>query len=99
EARVLTRAIWNESVFDWVQGTLAFWIFDRFASSLRHIFPVFALVIHRRCASAGSASAGLAIILSFQSDAIAFVHGWLRRNRTRRSGRSKKGGRGSGGGG
>src|SRR5437773_4746924 len=72
------------------QTAVAFRGDDGLASAFGDIFPAIALVIHLRCAGAGSAGAGRTIIMSFQSDAIAFVHGWLRRDRTRRSGRSKK---------
>jgi hypothetical protein len=72
------------------QTAVAFRGGDVLASTLGDIFPAIALVIHLRCASAGSAGAGRAIIMPFHRDAIAFVHGRLRRDRTRRSGRSKQ---------
>src|SRR5208283_1266785 len=72
------------------QTAVAFRGDDGLASPFGDMFPAIALVILLRCASAGSASAGCAIIMPFQSDAIAFVHGWLRWDRTRRSGRGKK---------
>jgi hypothetical protein len=69
---------------------VAFGCDDGIASAFGDIFSFIALVIHLRRAGAGGASAGRAIILPFQRDAIAFVHGRLRWDRTRRGGRSKE---------
>ena len=54
------------------------------------IFPAIGLVNYLRRARAGGAGTGRAIIMPFQRNAIAFVLGWLIRDRSRRGGRSKE---------
>src|SRR5258708_25736347 len=52
---------------------------DGRAGAVRHILPGVALVIGTRGAGAGGAGAGRAVIVALQRDAVAFVHGGLRR--------------------
>src|SRR5262249_143704 len=74
----------------------ALWGLDRFARSLRNIFPGIALVVGRRRARTCGPRAGGAVILAFQCDAETLVHGRLRRLRRGGGRRGEEGERGPG---
>src|SRR6266478_4362694 len=94
-----TAAPHSSSGLDWLERTRALRCLDRRASPFRYVLPGVALVVGTRGASAGGAGAGRAVVVTLHCDAVAFVHGGLRRLRRcecRGSDHSERGGEGAG---
>src|SRR5712664_1277392 len=81
EAHAGQRAPHCNSGLDRLERAGALRCLDGRASALRHIFPGIALVVSTRGAGTGGARASRAVVVALHCDAVAFVHGGLRRLR------------------
>src|SRR5882724_4642138 len=99
EAHAGQRAPHCNSGLDRLERADALWCLDGCASALRHVFPGIALVVGIRGAGTGGAGASRAVVVALHCDAVAFVHGGLRRLRRgecRGSDHGEGGGEGAG---
>src|SRR5271165_3483959 len=69
------------SGLDWFERARALRRLYCRASSFRYVLPGVALVVGTRGASTGGAGASPAVVVAFHGDAVAFIHGGLRRLR------------------
>src|SRR6266851_8095312 len=84
EAHAGRRTPHFSSRLDWLGRARALRCLDRRASPFGDVLPGVALVVGTRGAGAGGAGAGRAIVVTLHCDAVAFVHGGLRRRRSLR---------------